>query len=95
MINMISPENIVRHELVGLAVEVVESSNPSQKGIRGEVSDESRNMLTIETEQGPRSVAKGDCVFVFTLPGGERVRVKGALLVARPEDRVKKKHPRW
>jgi ribonuclease P protein subunit POP4 len=92
---MITPANLVRHELVGLEVEVVESTNPSQVGLSGRVVDESRNTLSIETSKGARSLPKQDCTFRFTLQTGEEVRVKGSLLVARPEDRVKKKIRKW
>lgn len=92
---MISPKNLVRHELIGLEVEVVSSTNPSQAGLSGKVVDESRNILTIETEAGTRSLPKEDCTFSFRIPSGERVRVRGSLLVSRPEDRPKKKLRKW
>jgi len=92
---MITPENIVRHELIGLDVKVVKSANPSQLGLSGRVVDETRNMLSIETPDGIRNLAKQDCIFSFRLPSGDRVRVEGKLLVARPEDRVRKKLRKW
>jgi ribonuclease P protein subunit POP4 len=92
---MITPSNLVRHELIGLEVKVVESTNPSQAGLSGRVVDESRNILTIETSSGVRNLPKQDCTFSFRLPSGEWVRVEGRLLVARPEDRLKKKHRKW
>jgi ribonuclease P protein subunit POP4 len=92
---MINPSNLVRHELIGLEVRVVESTNPSQVGLSGRVVDESRNILAIETRAGVRNLPKEDCTFSFLLPSGERVRVEGRLLVARPEDRVKKKLRKW
>jgi ribonuclease P protein subunit POP4 len=93
---MITPKDLVRHELVGLDVEIASSSNPSTVGIRGKVADESRNTISIETAQGiTRTAIKDQCTFVFTLPSGERVRVDGRLLLSRPEDRVKKRHKKW
>ena len=91
----ISPSNLLRHELMGLDVEVLESSNSSQKGLKGKVTNETRQTLTIDTDRGEKIIAKDQCIFLFTLPGGERVRVDGSLLVARPEDRVKKRLKRW
>lgn len=91
----ITPKNLVRHELIGLKAKVAESANPSQAGAEGTVTDESRQTLTIKTSKGERSFAKDQCVFIFTLPGGERVRVDGKILVARPEDRIKKKLKKW
>ena len=76
-------------------VRVLASSNPTQSNISGKVIDETRNMLTIETKKGIKTVAKGDCTFSFHLPTGEWVKVEGKLLESRPEDRVKKKFKKW
>ncbi len=92
---MITPENLVRHELIGLEVRIVESTNHSQVGLSGRVVDESRNILSIETARGVKNLPKQDCTFSFHLPSGEWVRVDGKLLVARPEDRIKKKLRKW
>jgi ribonuclease P protein subunit POP4 len=92
---MISPENLVRHELIGLSVKVTRSTNPSSIGIEGRVVDESRNTLTIETEKGKKNIVKEQCTFSIELPSGERVVVDGRVLVARPEDRIKKKQKKW
>ncbi len=90
---MITPENIVRHELIGLRVKVVGCTS-SRRGPEGRVVDETRNMLVIETPGGERTVPKDGHVFSFSLPSGS-VAVEGRLLVARPEDRIKKKQKRW
>jgi ribonuclease P protein subunit POP4 len=93
---MITPENLVRHELMGLKAWVHSSTNPDAQGLSGRVVDESRNTLTLETPDGREvSLVKDQCTFSFQIPSGERVRVDGKLLVARPEDRIKKKLPKW
>ena len=92
---VITPENLVRHELVGLLLEVTESTNPDNVGITGRVVDESRNTITIDTRKGTRNLIKDQCTFSFTIPDGRKVRVRGSLLVARPEDRTKKKLKKW
>ena len=92
---MVTPKELVRHELIGLEARVVESSNPSQAGLSGRVVDETRQTLSIETGKGVKSLAKDQCVFSFRLPSGEKVKVDGKLLVSRPEDRVKKKLRGW
>jgi len=92
---MITEKNLVRHELIGLEVEIRKSRNKSQVGIKGRVVDETYNMLVIETEKGEKKVEKKSCVFVFKLPNGKKVEVEGWVLVGRPEDRIKKKLPRF
>ncbi|MBU5537635.1 MAG: ribonuclease P protein component 1 [Candidatus Aenigmatarchaeota archaeon] len=91
----ITPHNLVRHELIGLKVKVEKSTDPSQKGIYGTVIDETYNTLKIETKDKEKTVIKGNCVFVFTLPDKTKVQVDGKLLISRPEDRIKKKFSRW
>ncbi|MFH0711428.1 MAG: ribonuclease P protein component 1 [Candidatus Aenigmatarchaeota archaeon] len=91
----ITPENLVRHELIGLKMKVKDSPDKTQKGISGKVIDESYNTLKIETSKKEKTVTKGISIFIFTLPDRTKVQVDGKLLVSRPEDRIKKKIPRW
>ena len=96
----ITPENVVRHELIGLRVRVAESTDPPLRGLSGVVVDESYNMLVVETKKAGKPAAekrlsKRNSVFIFALPNKVKVKVEGRLLVGRPEDRIKKKFDRW
>jgi len=91
----ITPQNLVRHELIGLKVRISKSTDSTQKGISGTVVDESYNTLKIESSGREKTVVKSNCTFVFTLPGRTRVEVDGKVIVSRPEDRIKKKQPKW
>jgi ribonuclease P protein subunit POP4 len=92
----ITPHNLVRHELISLAVKIAKSTDPTQKGLKGKVIDETYNTLKIETKDGKEKVIpKENCIFIFTLPDKTKVQVDGKLLISRPEDRIKKKFPRW
>jgi len=86
---MITAENLVRHELIGLKVKV-ESGN-----MEGRVVDESRNTLTLEVKGKDKKIPKENSVFLFTLPSNDKVRISGEILVGRPEDRIKKKLKQW
>ena len=79
---------ILHHELIGLEAEVLEDSNPCNVKIRGTVLDETMNTITIDHD-GAKRIAKKNAVFKFKL-NGEAVKVEGAALNGRPEDRVKK-----
>ena len=84
-------ENLPRHELIGLHVEVEEHSDSNKIGISGEVLDETRDMLRI----GDKWVEKEGTVFLFELDE-EEVRIKGDIIKKRPEDRLKMKLPgKW
>jgi ribonuclease P protein subunit POP4 len=91
----ITPQNLVRHELIGLEVEVKNSKNPSQVGLKGRVVWETYSTLTIQTKKGEKIIPKDIAIFVFKLPNGTKVQVDGKILIGRPEDRIKKKFPRW
>ena len=85
------PHNLLQHELIGLRINVEESSNSTLRGFGGTVIDETRNMLVMENEQkNEKKIPKAGNVFIFELNGGVQVRVKGDRLVSRPEDRIKK-----
>ena len=88
---MITPYNLLRHEFTGLKVRVVGATHEGYR-VEGAVSDETRNTITIKKEAGEVKLPKKDVTLEFTLPEGAVVRVEGRLLVARPEDRVKKRH---
>ena len=91
----ITPQNILRHELIGLAVRVTEATDPSVNGVRGTVVDETKNMLKILTSEKTIMIPKEIATFRFNLPSGIRVDVDGQRLVARPESRLKTRVRRW
>jgi ribonuclease P protein subunit POP4 len=86
----ITPQNFLRHELVGLTTHIVESRDPHLLCKRGIILSESKEMIQLDTEGGPINAPKGVCVFDITLPSRSVVRVEGKMLIGRPEDRVKK-----
>jgi len=92
----ITPYNLVRHELSDLKVKIEKCTDSTQKGIAGKIIDETYNTLKIEAKDGKeKTVIKRNCIFVFTLSDKTKVQVDGKLLVSRPEDRIKKKFPKW
>lgn len=90
----ITPQNIIRHELVGLRTHIVESKDPSHVCRKGIILSESKDMVQIDTVRGTISIPKGICVFDMTLPDSTVVRINGELLKGRPEDRVKRRFNR-
>ena len=90
----ITEQNIVRHELIGLDVEISGSKDPKLIGLAGVIIDETKKMLKIRAESKELSVEKSICVFRVSLPSGKIVEIDGNLLVGRPEERIKKKLPK-
>jgi len=88
---MITPYNILRHELVGLEAGVVEGTHEGYR-CRGKIVEETRNTLSIKHGNEVKKIPK-DCVRLeLKLPKNAVVRIDGNLLVERPEDRIKKKY---
>ena len=93
---MITPHNIMRHELVGLEVEITHSLHGDLKGIHGRVVYETKNTITIEDGEGnEKIIPKRSAKFHFTLPEGTIVEIDGKIIVSRPEDRIKKRFRKY
>lgn len=78
-----------RRELIGLEVEVIESTCQEHLGIKGRVVDESKNTFTIEQAGREKMVPKDCCKFRFA--DGPRTHIiSGKDIKFRPEDRIKR-----
>lgn len=96
---MITQETLPRHELIGLHVRVVESTDPTLIGCSGEIVMETKKTITIEEREGSREnssqskrtrqVPKAGAMFEFAL-GGKYVTVTGERLIARPAERTER-----
>ena len=80
--------NLRKHELIGLQVRVMRSTDPGQRDLSGRVVDETRNMLVVEVGGVDKRIPKQGSRFRFDIQGG--LEVEGDEIRFRPEDRVKK-----
>ena len=78
---------MLARDWIGLRIEVVDSPNSSEIGLKGIVVDETMKTLKIETGRGMRVVAKSRRVFEVEVED-EKFRVNGDLITFRPEDRI-------
>ncbi|TGC08466.1 ribonuclease P protein component 1 [Methanolobus halotolerans] len=93
----ITPSKLIFHELIGLAVEVVDATNPTLSSISGKVVDETKNMIIVRTETGQdKMVPKIGTTFMFRIPARlsgnhaeKHVKIEGNLLLSQPENRTK------
>jgi len=91
---MRTPKNILRHELIGLWCKVVNASNKSQIGIEGKIVDETQKTIVLETKNGLKRIQKKGSTFRLKLDKCW-VEILGDDILARPEDRIKKKFKKW
>ena len=88
---MITVNNLVHHEFIGLSVSVTSVSNKSLR-LKGTVIDETKkNTIKIEVDDVEKIIPKKGSIFIFELPTGEKVEINGNILSIRPEDRIKKR----
>lgn len=91
---MITRKNILKHEFIGLWVEIIKSTNKAQIGLKGKIVDETKNTIKIETRKGEKIIQKNGTIFKIKFPRGSVV-VNGNEINVRPEDRIRKNFKRW
>ncbi len=82
-------KNIVINELIGLKVKVIKSKDKSKIGLIGDVIDETKNLLIIETKKGIKKIPKDGNEFKFYYKKKSFI-VNGEEIAFRPFERTKK-----
>jgi len=80
-------KDYIKYELIGSQIEVVDSKNKSLIGLKGKIIDETKNMLILDNQ---KKLIKSQSTFKIKFKN-KTIKIVGKLLVARPEDRLKKK----
>ncbi|MBI2548927.1 ribonuclease P protein subunit [Candidatus Woesearchaeota archaeon] len=83
---------LLRGELIGRELTVVDSLNKVLIGMHGKIIDETKQTLVITTTTGRKQLLKNTITIELVIEG-KKISVQGKLLVGRPEDRVKKRIP--
>jgi ribonuclease P protein subunit POP4 len=84
---MITADNIVSHEFIGLDTEIAQSTNPQVVGLNGRIINETKSMFTINTKNGVKSIAKSTNSWKFTIDG-KGIVLEGSKIAKRPFDRI-------
>jgi len=84
---MITQENLLIHELIGLEATVMKSNNEQITGISGKVIDETKSMLFLNTINGIKKIPKENAEWKFSFDKNESI-VNGNLLTKRPQERL-------
>jgi len=85
---IITRENILAHELIGLKVNVVKSTDSKRVDIKGIVLDETQKTFVIDSNGKEKVFPKKECEFEFEL-NDERVIIDGKKILKRSEERTK------
>jgi len=84
---MITRENLLIHEIIGLEATIVKCSNEQTIGIAGKVIDETKSMLFLNTKNGIKKIPKENTEWKFSFDNTELI-VNGNLLAKRPQERL-------
>ncbi len=88
MVFGMSALNIMFHELIGLRIMVVKSSEDTLNGLSGEVVDETQHTLKVKTNKGLKIIPKSIVTISVELTNGTFATVDGKKISFRPEDRI-------
>lgn len=78
-------ESIIMRPLIGLYAKVIDSKNKSYLDMKGKIVDETKDMIQI----GDKKIIKNQ-VTLEVINNDNKIKIDGAFLVGRPEERLKK-----
>ncbi|MFA6268659.1 MAG: ribonuclease P protein component 1 [archaeon] len=84
----ITAKNILVHEMIGLKVKVIKSTDAGRIGLSGVVVNETQNTFVIQSAEVEFIIPKKECEFEFDLED-EKVNVNGNDCLKRPEERLR------
>ncbi|MFA5126201.1 MAG: ribonuclease P protein subunit [archaeon] len=89
----ITAANLLGHEIIGLSVKVIKSTDKGRVGMEGVIVNETQNTFVLLGNCGEKEkefvIPKKECEFEFDLGNDEKVIVKGNDVLKKPEERVK------
>lgn len=89
----VTPENVLYHEITGLELEVMDSTDSSLIGVSGRIAFESRNMICIQKNDGHKIQAAKRILGKISLKTESGACfISGSSLIGKPEDRLERLH---
>jgi ribonuclease P protein subunit POP4 len=85
---MTNPENVLVHEIIGLAAKIVESTDPTLEGVSGTVVSETRNTISIRENSSVKLIAKKAAKKMELATHSGVCFISGSSMIGRPEDRI-------
>ena len=80
----------MNQELIGVVIEIINSTNQTVHGQKGKVVDETKNTITIETEKGNKKLIKKTITFKLCKNKGfEEKIIEGNTITKRSYERIK------
>jgi len=73
-------------EFIGKDVEITESENKSNIGLKGKIIDETKNIIIIKNQNKIKKINKNQNKINFV---NENITINGKEIIGRPEERIK------
>ena len=87
-------KTFTKEEFIGLNVNINYCKDPSWIGKTGIVLDETKNTFLLKINGKNKRIGKINSKFEFKYKG-KKITLNGSQISYKPEDRIKKKLPRW
>ena len=84
----IDEKNLMAHEMNGLKVEVINSSDKNKIGIKGVIVKETKNTFIVESNTKQKIIPKKEAEIMFFV-GKQKIKIKGEKIMEKPENRIK------
>ena len=80
--------NVLLHELIGLNIRIVDSTDPTLKELMGTLVFETKNTIFIRTHLSIKQVAKKSARKIEIQTNSGVCFISGSSIIGRPEDRI-------
>jgi len=77
-------KNILKHELIGSRIRVIDAKNKANKDIEGTIIDETRNTLSVDCKGSIKKLIKKNITITIN-----DMKINGEKLIGRSEERIK------
>jgi ribonuclease P protein subunit POP4 len=84
----VTPQNVLAHEIIGLGATIIESSDPTLKGVSGTIAFETKNTISIKTDSRVKQIAKAAAKKIELQTQSGVCFISGSSLIGRAEDRT-------
>ena len=82
-------KNITKQELIGLSIEVIDSKNKSNIGIKGKIIDETKSTIIIKQNKEKKRIFKKNITINVKI-NNKNIKINGEKLFGKPKERIKK-----
>lgn len=80
-------KHLLKREMIGRSIEVVDSANKSLLGTKGRIIDETKNTFVVLDSTRRKVLLKKQIQFAVEIDG-RRIKIDGSRLIKRPEKRI-------